>query len=158
MNVPAFRCRTLNIRDLTINCGRLGVTCVNTGEAHGSPNSQRFDRILVDAPCSNTGVMRRRVDLRWRIRPDELERLRATQLALLRQAVAYLKPDGILVYSTCSLEPEENQEVVRQFLASRGDFNLESERELLPFVDGVDGAYIARLRRTRSRRSALPRL
>ncbi len=73
--------------------------------------AKRFDRILVDAPCSNTGVMRRRVDLRWRIRPEEIERLRAAQLELLRQAAPRLKPGGTLVYSTCSLEPEENGEV-----------------------------------------------
>ena len=77
----------------------------------------RFDRILVDAPCSNTGVMRRRVDLRWRISPEEIARLRDTQLDLLNQAAAQLKPGGVLVYSTCSLEPEENSEVVKQFLA-----------------------------------------
>ena len=92
--------------------------------------------------------MRRRVDLRWRIRPEEIERLRTTQLELLRQAAPRLKPGGILVYSTCSLEPEENAEVVKQFLAEHPQFKLEHERELLPFVDGVDGAYVARLRKT----------
>ena len=106
-----------------------------------------FEKILVDAPCSNTGVMRRRVDLRWRIRPEEIERLRATQLALLGQAAAHLRPGGVLVYSTCSLEPEENSEVVKQFLSKHNDFELERARELLPFTDGVDGAYVARLRR-----------
>ncbi len=109
-----------------------------------SPGS-RFDRVLIDAPCSNTGVMRRRVDLRWRIRPREIQRLRATQLALLRQAAAVLKPGGILVYSTCSLEAEENREVVQEFLAGQMHLKLQHERELLPFVDGVDGVYVARL-------------
>ena len=109
---------------------------------------RQFDRVLLDAPCSNTGVMRRRVDLRWRIRPEEIERLRGTQLGLLHQAAARLKPGGILVYSTCSLEPEENREVVQQFLSEHRGFKLDRERELLPFVDGVDGAYVARIRRT----------
>ena len=104
-----------------------------------------FDRILVDAPCSNTGVMRRRVDLRWRIQPEEIERLRAAQLDLLKQAATQVKPGGVLVYSTCSLEPEENGEVVKHFLSEHADFKLESERELLPFVDNVDGAYVAKL-------------
>ena len=103
-----------------------------------------FDRILVDAPCSNTGVMRRRVDLRWRIQPEEIERLRTAQLDLLEQAATQVKPGGVLVYSTCSLEPEENQEVVKQFLSDHADFKLESERELLPFADNVDGAYVAK--------------
>ena len=117
------------------------------GERKHSSRAALFDKILVDAPCSNTGVMRRRADLRWRIQPEEIERLRAAQLELLRQAAPRLKPGGILVYSTCSLEPEENGEVVKQFLAEHRGFKCERERELLPFVDGVDGAFVSRLRR-----------
>ena len=139
------------------NCARLGVTCVQTvlpsalnslarhsGAAVAQP-STAFDRILIDAPCSNTGVMRRRVDLRWRISQREIERLRTTQLELLCQAASLLKPGGRLVYSTCSLEPEENSDVVTKFLAAHADFRLEQSRELLPFVEGVDATYVARL-------------
>src|ERR1022692_1075451 len=97
----------------------------------------QFDRILVDAPCSNSGVMRRRVDLRWRISPEEILRLQQTQLDLLNQVATKLKAGGVLVYSTCSLEPEENGEVVQQFLREHAGFNLESERQLLPFADNV---------------------
>ena len=154
------------------NCARLGVTSVETtsslpfsfkvqgskfkvqcsayppGASTLDPRpSILFDRILVDAPCSNTGTMRRRVDLRWRIRPEEIERMRGLQLELLRQAAELLLPEGALVYSTCSLEPEENSSVVRQFLRERNEFDLEAERELVPFVNEVDGAYIARLRK-----------
>jgi 16S rRNA (cytosine967-C5)-methyltransferase len=129
------------------NCARLGVTCVETvSTSHLALHTSHFDRILVDAPCSNTGVMRRRVDLRWRIQPKEIGRLCKVQRDLLRQAASQLKPGGILVYSTCSLEPEENGEVVKQFLTEHADFKLESEQELLPFVDKVDGAYVARLK------------
>ena len=131
------------------NCARLGVTGVQTvlpSTLNPQP-STLFDRILIDAPCSNTGVMRRRVDLRWRIRPSEIQRLRATQLDLLRQAAALLKPGGTLVYSTCSLEPEENGEVMDEFLRVHPEFELERTRELLPFADSVDGSYVARLRR-----------
>jgi 16S rRNA (cytosine967-C5)-methyltransferase len=128
------------------NCARLGVTCVETILPSAfSLQPSAFDRVLVDAPCSNTGVMRRRVDLRWRIQPEEIERLRTAQLDLLQQAATQVKPGGVLVYSTCSLEPEENGEVVKQFLHEHADFKLESERELLPFADNVDGAYVARL-------------
>ena len=150
------------------NCARLGVTCVETmlnassgsrrrQSAHYLPGEDQrrltsaamelFDRILVDAPCSNTGVMRRRVDLRWRIQPKEIERLRIAQLDLLNQAATQVKPGGVLVYSTCSLEPEENGEVVKEFLSGHADFKLESERELVPFVDNVDGAFVAQLKR-----------
>ncbi len=128
---------------------RLGITCIDVSLA---PNhiiekpSLRFDRILIDAPCSNTGVMRRRVDLRWRIEPEEIARLRQEQLDLLLRAAPRLKPGGTLVYSTCSLEPEENQEVIAKFLEEQKQFRLESERALVPFSDNVDGAFVAKLK------------
>ena len=126
------------------NVERLGAN-VEMGPA--APDRE-FDRILIDAPCSNTGVLRRRVDLRWRLKETEIPRLAATQLNLLEQATRRLKPNGTILYSTCSLEPEENQEVVQRFISAHSDFRLDYERELLPFRDGVDGAYVARLVRT----------
>jgi 16S rRNA (cytosine967-C5)-methyltransferase len=135
------------------NCGRLGVTCVEALARDASlrpsptPASALFDRVLVDAPCSNTGVLRRRVDLRWRLRPEELRRLPKSQLELMLGAAEQVKPGGTLVYSTCSLEPEENGEVVKAFLDTCPQFKLQKERTLLPFAEGVDGAYVARLRR-----------
>ena len=90
--------------------------------------------------------LRRRVDLRWRITPPELERLTRVQAELLRAGAGFLKPGGVLVYSTCSLEPEENGELVRATLPSLPNLRLEAETELLPFKDAVDGAYVARLR------------
>jgi 16S rRNA (cytosine967-C5)-methyltransferase len=128
------------------NDSRLGVVCVQTAlPATLAGRFSAYDRILIDAPCSNTGVMRRRVDLRWRIQPEEISRCQAVQLALLKQAATLLKPDGTLVYSTCSLEPEENQGVIEQFLSEHSRFTLQNERELFPFSDGVDGAYVARI-------------
>jgi 16S rRNA (cytosine967-C5)-methyltransferase len=148
------------LRLIEENCDRLGVTCARAvlpGDlAPAAPRrgggvpaglSAAYDRILIDAPCSNSGVIRRRVDLRWRIRLEEIARLRASQLDLLRQAAPLLKPGGTLVYSTCSLEPEENGGVVRDFLGERPEFKVETERELLPFREQVDGAYVARLTR-----------
>jgi 16S rRNA (cytosine967-C5)-methyltransferase len=133
------------------NCKRLGVTCVSPSPP-STLNAQRstlFDRVLLDAPCSNTGVMRRRVDLRWRLRVEEIHRLKTAQLDLLRQAASFLKPGGTLAYSTCSLEPEENQEVIADFLAGIPHFQLSRERELVPFRDATDGAYVATLRCSR---------
>ena len=130
------------------NCERLGVTCVQLTDSSTVTQLEQttaYDRILVDAPCSNTGVLRRRVDLRWRIRPEEITRLRATQLGLLQNAASRLKKGGTLVYSTCSLEPEENSQVIAEFLAAQKNFSLAAERTLLPFADKVDGAYVARL-------------
>lgn len=130
------------------NCERLGVKIVNLSRATSAVNtdlSEPFDRVLVDVPCSNTGVMRRRVDLRWRIQPAELKRLSAAQLELLLRAATQVKPGGTLVYSTCSFEPEENTELIQKFLSKQSAFRLDAERALLPFEDGVDGAYVARL-------------
>jgi 16S rRNA (cytosine967-C5)-methyltransferase len=110
-----------------------------------NPLSSKFDRILIDAPCSNTGVLRRRVDLRWRVSPEEILRLQRTQLDLLKLAVPMLKPGGTLVYSTCSLEPEENTVVIEEFLRAHPAFKLERQHELLPFTDNVDGAFVAKL-------------
>jgi 16S rRNA (cytosine967-C5)-methyltransferase len=125
------------------NATRLGAKI----EIGSTASDRKFDRILIDAPCSNTGVLRRRVDLRWRLKETEIQRLTATQLNLLDQATRRLKPTGsrTILYSTCSLEPEENQLLMQKFLATHADFRLDHERELLPFRDQVDGAYIARL-------------
>jgi 16S rRNA (cytosine967-C5)-methyltransferase len=104
-----------------------------------------FDRILVDSPCSNTGVMRRRADLRWRLRRTDLDRMQQLQIEIVRALIPLLKPNGVLVYSTCSLEPEENKEVVRRILEQTPRLSLETERSSLPFRDGFDGAYAAKL-------------
>jgi 16S rRNA (cytosine967-C5)-methyltransferase len=128
------------------NCRRLGVTCAEIVRDLGALNE--VDRILIDAPCSNTGVLRRRVDLRWRVKLTEIGRLRKAQGALLKEGAARLKAGGVLVYSTCSLEPEENEEVVKAFLAAHSEFKLESERQLVPFSENVDGAFVARLRKS----------
>jgi 16S rRNA (cytosine967-C5)-methyltransferase len=130
------------------NCTRLGVNCVQTSllsTVSSDKAPPHFIKVLVDAPCSNTGVMRRRVDLRWRIRLEEIHRLRITQSALLARAALQVKTGGIVVYSTCTLEPEENSQVVREFLNAHPSFRLAEERTLLPFVEGVDGAYVAKI-------------
>jgi 16S rRNA (cytosine967-C5)-methyltransferase len=128
------------------NAERLGATFVSTASIEVE---MLFDRVLVDAPCSNTGVMRRRVELRWRIQPEEIKRLALTQMNILKAAAKRVRVGGALVYSTCSLERDENQAVVGQFLAEHNAFSLDSERELTPMQDGVDGAYSARLVRKR---------
>jgi 16S rRNA (cytosine967-C5)-methyltransferase len=131
------------------NCARLGVTSVKTvfPETHSS-GAMSYDRVLVDAPCTNTGVLRRRVDLRWRIRPEEIQRLRRTQRDVLFRAAPFVKHRGTLVYSTCSLEPEENGELLEEFLRQHPEFRLLNSRDLLPFRDKVDGAFVARLERS----------
>lgn len=104
-----------------------------------------FDRILLDVPCSNSGVMRRRIDVRWRLQEGEFESMAQTQLAIAEAALAYLKPGGSLVYSTCSIDPEENQGVVKALLAAHPDLELIESRLVFPPKDLTDGAFAARL-------------
>lgn len=141
------------LRMVQENCVRLGVTCVHiatsTDGLVAAVQTPQFDRILIDAPCSNTGVLRRRIDLRWRLRPEEIERLRRTQLDILKRCAPRLKPGGVLLYSTCSLEAEENSQVISEFLVAHREFKLQKERSLLPWNEGVDGGYVARLMRSK---------
>jgi 16S rRNA (cytosine967-C5)-methyltransferase len=104
-----------------------------------------FDRILVDAPCTNTGVMRRRVDVRWRLTPVDFARMQKQQITIVRALLPLLKPGGVLVYSTCSLESEENEGVVRRILESSPVLRLAEKKRSLSFRDGFDGAFAAKI-------------
>jgi len=106
-----------------------------------------FDCILLDVPCSNTGVIRRRPDARWRFSAERLRRLNAVQLSILDRAAGLLKPGGRLVYSTCSLEPEENMALVGAWLAEHPSFTLEEHSLLFPPETKTDGAFAVRLQR-----------
>ena len=104
-----------------------------------------FDGILLDVPCSNTGVIRRRVDVRWRLQAPDIAKIALTQRKILDHALPCLKPGGRLVYSTCSLEHEENLGLVEAFLAEHPELRLHSTRTALPFRDHTDGAFTARI-------------
>jgi len=101
------------------------------------PFSCTFDRILVDAPCSGTGTLGRNPEIKWRLKPADLTELQAKQIALVRNALPHLRPGGRLVYSTCSLEDEENGQVIQ---AIPGDWEV---TQRLPCRDPGDGFYIA---------------
>jgi 16S rRNA (cytosine967-C5)-methyltransferase len=131
------------------NLERLGVTIAEAVQQDamlggGALSAGAFDRVLLDAPCSNTGVLRRRVDVRWRITEEDFIRMPVQQLALLRRAADLLKPGGTLVYSTCSLEPEENDEVVAQMAKEIPSLHFVESHRTIPFVDRVDGAFAAK--------------
>jgi 16S rRNA (cytosine967-C5)-methyltransferase len=141
------------IRLLEENLNRLGVTNAKVlrhdwteHQVSAAIRDQApFDRILIDAPCSNTGVMRRRVDVRWRLTEADFERMHKRQLAIARNLEPLLKAGGIMVYSTCSLEVEENEEVVQELLKSMSALRLEQQKQCLPFRDGLDGAFAVKL-------------
>jgi 16S rRNA (cytosine967-C5)-methyltransferase len=129
---------------------RLGVTIVQTRRLDREDNGELpdgpFDAILVDAPCSNTGVLGRRPEVRWRMHENDLVELARLQTKLLLRAAERLKPGGKMVYSTCSIEPEENQQVVANALRCMTALSLEEEREQRPGAP-ADGGYWARLKR-----------
>ena len=114
---------------------------------HKLPES--YDAVLLDAPCSNTGVMRHRADVKWRLQEGDFKKHPKQQLALLHAAARLVSPGGRLVYSTCSIDTEENERVMKAFFDSRagGPFKLEASAISLPWVTGHDGAGAFLLRR-----------
>lgn len=145
---------------------RLGISIIETSlldaRTVGSLYNGQADRVLVDAPCSGLGVLRRKADSRWRKEESMLKELPILQKAILHSAADCVKVGGVLVYSTCTTEPEENQAVVESFLRDRQDFVLQKtgsflsvpghEADMLqlwPHTDHVDGFFIARLTRVK---------
>jgi 16S rRNA (cytosine967-C5)-methyltransferase len=138
------------------NCQRLGVTIVQTllAEQVGSLGPESFDLVLVDAPCSNTGVLARRPEARWRYSLRAVQTLAGDQLRLLRLGARFVKPGGRCVYSTCSMEEEENRRVVQDFLREPGELRLAAQHLVMPCggddaVDWNDGGFRAVLERVR---------
>jgi 16S rRNA (cytosine967-C5)-methyltransferase len=128
---------------------RLGLTSIETcpldAERDETLPSGPFDAVLVDVPCSNTGVLGKRPEARWRLRPDDLRHLTELQSRLLMLAAGRVRPGGVVVYSTCSVEPEENRGVVEAVLREAPGLRLEAEEESVPGRP-ADGGYWARLR------------
>ena len=115
--------------------------------------AESADRVLLDVPCSGLGTLRRNPDAKWKLSPESVEKVRALQQEILAGYSGMLKPEGLLVYATCSILPSENQAQVMRFLETRRDaFDLVEERELKPSA-GFDGFYMAKIRR----RMAAPR-
>jgi 16S rRNA (cytosine967-C5)-methyltransferase len=144
---------------------RMGATCVEVRTADAAEPQERaaYDRVLVDPPCSDLGTLAARPDARWRKDPAAAAALAARQAAILDAAAAALRPGGVLVYSTCTIAPAENELLVEAFLARRRDFAADDPPsdlpvwdhpsvprflQTLPHRDGTDGFFIARLRRT----------
>jgi len=144
------------------NASRLGITIVEplTLDARSWQPGVPLDAVLLDAPCTGTGVLRRRPDIRWRRQPEDLKDLTALQGELLAHAAELIKPGGRIVYSTCSLEQEENEEQIKNFLRSHPEFQVSLPGNfarnlhhqllpegiiLLPETDGPDGFFMTRL-------------
>ena len=128
------------------NLERLGASQVDIREADWTrdssfPKDRKFDAILLDVPCTNSGVIRRRVDVRWRLQPDDFSRQAKLQGELLARVSEHLKPDGRIVYSTCSIDHEENEAVIES-----SGLQVEEVKRCLPWEDSYDGAFAALLR------------
>lgn len=137
--------------------GLAGATLV-AADARRPPTAARYGLVLADVPCSGTGVLRRRVDARWRRRPEDIRRFAAFQREILAGLAEAVAPGGALVYATCSIEPEENEDVVNAFLAEHPEFRLDPVGERVPaalahgpwlvtrpWADDLDGMFAARL-------------
>jgi 16S rRNA (cytosine967-C5)-methyltransferase len=108
----------------------------------------RFDRVLLDAPCSNLGTLAARPDARWRRQPGQIDELAELQVELLDAADACVRPGGVLVYSVCTISPREGEEQIAKLTDRRPGLHVASTRQTLPHRDGTDGFFMARLRRT----------
>ena len=142
---------------------RLDLTSITTSAGDGRvfrPEwAERFDTVLVDAPCSGLGIIRKKPDVRYK-KADDLFTLPVIQTALLDNAAQYVAPGGVLVYSTCTILPEENEQVTDAFLTEHSDFcrdgftlpapvgETEGQLTLWPQRHGTDGFYICRMKRT----------
>jgi 16S rRNA (cytosine967-C5)-methyltransferase len=166
-HVVAGEARRERLGVLRETAGRAGVAIrVAVADLLSAPFRPRaFPAVLVDAPCSATGTIARHPDARWRLKPQTIVRAAARQRALLAAAAELVQPGGLLVYATCSLEPEENGDIVTGFLARHTDFarapatgggagagavpaallTTDGDFQTLPQRHGTDGAYAARL-------------
>ena len=147
------------------NAKRLQLTSIETvmGDSRDHPEFKGIaDRVLLDVPCSGLGTLHRLSDARWRQTPDSIDSLTTLQQELLEAAVNWLKPNGVMVYSTCTLHPDENQNLIQSFLSDHPDWQIyppTKESPVAPFVtdqgwatvwphrQDMDGFFMVRLRR-----------
>jgi len=132
------------LKSVKENISRLGITSVSI-VAYEEVLNSKFNAVLLDVPCSNTGVLAKRIEARYRINPKAIEKLTKTQSDLLDTVAKMLMPNGKICYSTCSIQKAETSERVKEFLRQKPDFELESELLTLPSAEGFDcdGGYVA---------------
>ena len=138
--------------ELRQRCSRNGVDLVEIKKISFADDSigmiETFDRVLLDVPCTGTGVLRRNPDIRWRLYPEDVEELLGEQKEILNNYSSLVKKNGKLIYSTCSIFPCEGEMQVKNFLSSHADsWILEEEVRINPVFDDGDGFYLAKLKR-----------
>ncbi len=139
--------RKLNIIDNEAK--RLGISIVETrtwdATKVDSTMLEKADRVLVDAPCSGLGVIRRKPEIKYKKRSRDMDTLPRKQYEILSASSKYVKPGGVLVYSTCTINTYENQKVIAEFLRKNSFFKKEEELQLMPHVNGTDGFFICKM-------------
>jgi 16S rRNA (cytosine967-C5)-methyltransferase len=145
MDVEAWK-----LNEVKKRASRAGIKCINTELINGQKTLKywkgKADRLLLDAPCSGLGVLRRHPDTKWKLSPEALENVKEVQADILDRYCEMLKPGGKLVYATCSLMPGENEQQVERFLEEHPEFVLEEQVRTWP-SEGWDGFFMARMRK-----------
>lgn len=139
---------TERLGELRRRASRNGISCLQTRTSSQVLNdSEGYDRILIDAPCSGTGTLRRQPDLKWRLTPEFLAQLQDTQQKILRTYTPLLRRGGYLVYATCSILPDENERQIEWTLKQNLGLEMDEARSVSPAKTGFDGFFMARLKR-----------
>lgn len=147
MDIHDDRMKLLNSTLARTGCERVRVLQNDARRKATREERGRYDAILMDVPCTNTGVLRRRADARWRFRLDRMKELNTVQYAILDSCSERLKPGGRMVYSTCSLEDEENEKLIMKWLRKHPNFKFVRSRKCFPPKTQTDGSYAGLLRR-----------
>jgi 16S rRNA (cytosine967-C5)-methyltransferase len=147
---------------IKLSCDRLGILNVQLLATDASSlETSLADKVLVDAPCTGLGTLRKKPDIKWKREPEDLKRMVKQQSTLLENAARLVKPGGVIVYSTCTTEPEENSEVIKKFIETHPDYSIEPASnfvnksvvsvegfiETFPHKHHIDGSFAARLRK-----------
>ena len=145
------------LEELKKRAKRDGVHNISTRTIEGSKSIKKLkgkaDRVLIDAPCSGLGVLKRNPDSKWKMNSDFLDRIRQTQAEILDQYASMVKPGGKLVYATCSILPSENEEQVEKFMKQHPEFKLVKDKKVSPFESKFDGFYMALLERKQDQKA-----
>ncbi len=140
------------LKELKSRASRNGVEIITTDLIRESTLDKyqgKADYLLLDVPCSGTGVLRRNPDAKWKLKPSFIDQVRQIQASILDDYTAMLKPGGTLVYATCSVLRSENEDQVKKFLSQHVEFELLDEKRVSPAETGFDGFYMAKLKRVK---------
>ena len=152
--IVAWDMHAHKIKLIEENAKRLGISIIEAAMHDSrildSAHCMQYDKVMVDAPCSGLGIIRKKPDIKWKRKPEDIDALCASQAQILDVSAQYVKKGGMLLYCTCTINSRENEEIVNAFLKNHTEFSLaEPYTQLLPHMDNTDGFFFAKLRRKR---------